>query len=289
MTSWHDLIETAALFAPVLRTAAAVGVAASCVGTFVLLRRQALLALALPQAVAVGAAVGFRLGALALPAAFEPTAAALGWPTLPPALLAAALFVVLMSSARLRAGGRHDPLLPSLYVGGLCVSLLVVAGSGQHLADLQNLYTGIDVAVDDRTERLTIPLVLAAGLLAALLWRRWLLLAQAPAAAELTGLRPARWDALFLSLLAAVVLLGMNALGTAMVLAMLFLPAAAALPWTRRIPPALLLAAGFSLAFLVGGFVLSLNLDWPLSQSVGAVGVGTVLLSHLLAAVRPGV
>ncbi len=86
-------------------------------------------------------------------------------------------------------------------------------------------------------------------------------LAQAPAAAELAGLRPPRSDALFLGLLAGVVLLGTNALGIVMVLAMLFLPAAAALPSARRLPPAMLAAVLFSLLFLLGGLVASYAME----------------------------
>ena len=50
MTPLSDLLETAVLVAPSLRTAAAIGFAASVVGVFVILRREALAALALPHA-----------------------------------------------------------------------------------------------------------------------------------------------------------------------------------------------------------------------------------------------
>jgi ABC-type Mn2+/Zn2+ transport system permease subunit len=102
----------------------------------------------------------------------------------------------------------------------------------------------------------------------------------------LAGLHPARWDALFLALLTVVVLLGTASLGTVMVLAMLFLPAATVLPWARRIPVALASAAGWSVLFLAAGFYLSNTFDWPLSQSVGGFGFAVLALSHLVARVR---
>jgi ABC-type Mn2+/Zn2+ transport system permease subunit len=275
----RDLIDLATLLAPALLTAAAVGAAAAVLGVFVILRREALAALALPQAVAVGSAIGFRLGFVALPPVI---ADHIGWPTLPPALLVTGATVMFLALAR-RSGAQHW-LLPSMYVGGLCLSILIVAGAGQHLADLQNLYVGVEVAVDEHVAEYTVPLGLAAGALTAILWRRWLLLAQAPAAAELAGLRPQRWDALFLGLVALVVLIGTNALGIAMVLSMLFLPAAAVLPWTRRLPATLLAAAVMSLCFLIGGLVLSYAVDWPLSQSVGGFGFVLVITSHALSA-----
>jgi ABC-type Mn2+/Zn2+ transport system permease subunit len=131
------------------------------------------------------------------------------------------------------------------------------------------------------------PILLIVAAICGLLWRRWLLIAQAPAAAELSGIQPARWDAGFLLLLTITVLLGTDSLGVVMVLAMLFLPAAAVLPWTRRIPAALIGAALLSLVFLAGGFYLSNVMSWPFSQSVGGVGFAIVVLLHLLALVRP--
>jgi ABC-type Mn2+/Zn2+ transport system permease subunit len=250
------------LFAPLLATAAALGIAASIGGTFVLLRREALVALAIPQVVAIGAAIGLRLG----------------WPTLPPALLMVTVAVAYLVISRRRGIGYW--LLPSLYVAGLSLSFLIIAHHGQDVADLQNLFVGIDVAVTPERAMLAVPILVTAAAACALLWRRWLLLAQAPSAAELAGLNPARWDAFFLSLLTLILLLGTDSLGVVMVLAMLFLPAAAVLPWARRIPAALVGSAFLSLLFLALGFYFSNTQNWPLSQSVGAIGFTVVLLSH---------
>ncbi|HEX8912722.1 MAG TPA: hypothetical protein VF796_10220, partial [Humisphaera sp.] len=124
-----------ALFAPTLIVAGAIGVAGAVLGTFVLLRREALVALAVPQVVAAGAAVGLRLG----------------WPTFPPAMAAAAAGLGYLVLDRRRADGSASAAsrmaVPALYVAGLCFSFLVIAGSGAHVAELQHLFTGVDVAV----------------------------------------------------------------------------------------------------------------------------------------------
>jgi ABC-type Mn2+/Zn2+ transport system permease subunit len=260
---WPRLLR---LFAPALLTAAACAIACGMLGVFVLLRRESLTALALPQVVAVGAAIGMRLG----------------WPTLPPALAAALLAVAYLAWARQRRGFAVGWNLPALYVTGLCLSFLVIANHGQDVADLQNLFTGIDVAVSPGQAALATPVLLLAGLACAVLWRRWLLLAQAPAAAELAGLRPARWHLLFLTLLAAVLLVGTSALGAVLVLALLFVPAATVLPWARRIPSALIASAIIALASTAAGFYLSNALNWPLSQSIGGVGVALLTISNAL-------
>jgi ABC-type Mn2+/Zn2+ transport system permease subunit len=253
---------------PALLTAAAVGIGASIAGTFVILRRQTLLAVSLPQIATLGAAIGLRSGL----------------PTLPPAIGCVIVALLLIALAA-RSRSTHL-LLPAIYVCGACLSILVVAGAGAELIQVQNLFTGIDVAVDAGEAMIATPVIMIAGMLIAILWRRWLLIAQSPAAAELARLRPARWDALFLSLLALILLIGTNALGATMSTSMLVLPPVTVLPWTRRIPQTLLAAIIASMVFLAGGLVTSIEMDWPLSQSVGGVGFGVFMISHLLSHAR---
>jgi ABC-type Mn2+/Zn2+ transport system permease subunit len=253
------------LFWPVLLTAAAIGVAGGVFGTFVLLRREALVALALPQVIAAGAAVGMRVG----------------WPTLPPALVAAVVALVYLAFARRRGAGATT--LPALYVAGLSLSFLIIANHGQDVADLEHLLTGVDVAVTPGRAVAVAPILLLIAAACGVLWRRWLVLAQAPAAAELAGVHPARWDAAFLALLAAALLLGTDSQGIVMVLALLFLPAATVLPWARRLPGALASAAALSLAVVAVAFVASNVMQWPLSQTVGGVGFAAFAASHAVA------
>ena len=258
-------LELIDLNGPALVAAGALALGASLVGVFVLLRRDALLALALPQAVAVGAAIGFRMQSL--------------WPIVP-ALLAAGAALGIIAWARARRA--DHVLLPTLYVGGLSLSVLVIANAASYLHEVQHLLSGADVFVTDAQAKWAACVLVPAGLLCALLWRRWLLLAQNPTAARLAGLRPALWDALFLVLLALVVVLGTSTSGILMVLALLVLPGAAVLPWVKRIPPALLASVGLALVFVAIGFVLSIEMEWPLSQSVGGVGFVAVIVSHLV-------
>lgn len=263
---WDWWEQRISFFWPVLLTSSAIGVAASVMGLFVLLRREALLALAIPQVVAVGAAVGMRLG-------MEHT--------LPPALATALAGLVFLVILKRRGGGTTS--VPALYVAGLSLSFLILAGAQAHVEELQKLFTGVDVAVYPGRALVAAPVLLVAAVAAAALWRRWLLLAQAPAAAELAGVHPARWDAAFLALLTLVLLLGTDSQGVVMVLAMLFLPAAAVLPWAKRIPGAMAAAALLSLVLVAVAFYLSNRFNWPLSHSVGGVGFVAIVISNLLA------
>ena len=253
---------------PSMHAATSLAVAGSVVGVFMVLRREALVALSMPQIVTLGAALGLRLG----------------WRTLPTALLVVAAALSLMALSRRREGTLL--LLPALYVAGVTLSILLIAGAGEHLIEVQNLFTGIDVAVGQGEALLAAAVLLVVAACCAVLWRRWLLVAQAPAAAEVAGVHPARWNAVFLVLLAAVLVLATNTVGTVLVIAMLFLPAATVLPWVPRVPHALVGAVVVGAVSVSVGFVLSVEMDWPLSHSAGGTGFAIFLMSHLLAQIR---
>src|SRR4051794_6054217 len=121
---WDWWAQRISFFWPVLLTASAIGIAASVMGLFVLLRREGLLALAMPQVVAVGAAVGMRLG-------MEHT--------LPPALATALAGLVFLVILKRRGGGTTS--VPALYVAGLSLSFLILAGAQAHVEELQKLFT----------------------------------------------------------------------------------------------------------------------------------------------------
>jgi ABC-type Mn2+/Zn2+ transport system permease subunit len=261
----HNYLELAEVFWPALLAAAALAIAGPIVGSLVILRRESLLALSIPQIVTLGAALALREG----------------WPVLSTAL--AAVGVALLMLAAWRRRDIEHLLLPALYVGGVCVSILLVTNAGAELIEVQNLFSGIDIAVGEAQAIATGAVLLAAASVCAVLWRRWLLIAQAPAAAELAGLRPIQWDGLFLCLLVIVLVLGTSASGGVMVLTMLFLPAASSLPWARRIPNAMIGGIVAAFASLVAGFVLSTELNWPLSHSAGGAGVAIFLVSNLAA------
>ncbi len=114
---------------PALVAALALAVAGGVVGVFVVLRREALVVLAMPQIVMLGAALGMRYD----------------WPELPPAIGTVAAALGLIGWFRHR--DRGDLILPALYVAGLCIAILVVSNAGAHLTEVQSLFSGVDVAV----------------------------------------------------------------------------------------------------------------------------------------------
>ena len=266
--SLADLVADWSYYWPKLLVPAALAVAGGVLGVFVLLRREGLVALVLPEATIAGASIAMLMH----------------WESrLPPAIAVTAAALLLLA---LVPRARRDGLLPALYAGGLCIPVLIIADhGGEHLNELQQIFvgTGKDAALGPEDAWRVTPVALAAALVCALLWRRWLLLAQSPTTARLARLHPLAWDLFFLALVATVVLVGVDSTGMVMVLALLFLPAAAALPWARRVPAAMALAVAIGLIDSALGFYLSNKLSWPYSQSVGGVGFVLMLLSQLAA------
>jgi ABC-type Mn2+/Zn2+ transport system permease subunit len=264
--SLRDLFANWDYYWPKLLVPAALAVGCGVIGVFVLLRREGLVALVLPEAVVTGASVAMLMH----------------WPNRLPAAVGVTC-VALLLLALVRRGAR-DALLPALYAGGMCVPFLIIADhGGEHLNELQQLFigNGKDVALGPEDARLVIPVALIAAAVCAALWRRWLLLAQSPTTARLARVHPLAWDLFFLALVATVVLVGVDSTGMVMVLALLFLPAATALPWARRVPVAMGLAVAIALVDVGIGFYLSNRLGWPYSQSVGGVGFGLMVVSQL--------
>jgi len=266
--SLHDLFATAdnwSYYWPKLLVPAALAVGCGLIGVFVLLRREGMVALVLPEAVVTGASIAMLMH----------------WESrLPPAIAVTAVALVLLALLR---GGARDALLPALYAGGMCIPFLVIADhGGEHLNELQQLFIGHDKAVAlAREDAYVIPIALLAAAVCGILWRRWLLLAQSPTTARLARVHPPTWDFVFLALVATVVLVGVNSTGMVMVLGLLFLPAATALPWARRTPAAMALAVVVALIDVAAGFYLSNRMGWPYSQSVGGVAFLLMVVSQL--------
>jgi len=249
---------------PALVAAVALAVAGGIAGVFVVLRREALMVLAMPQIVMLGAAIGLRFD----------------MPALPPALATAAAALGLIGWFRHR--DRGDLILPALYVGGLSLAILMVANAGAHLTEVQNLFCGVDVAVRTDEAIFGSAILLIAGGICGILWRRWLLFAQASIAAQLAGLHPVRWNALFLVLLGIILVVATNTVGTVMVWTLVFLPPATVLPRARSLPVAMAAAAMVGIACVVLGFALSVTMGWPFSHSVAGAGFCLFLAWHVL-------
>jgi ABC-type Mn2+/Zn2+ transport system permease subunit len=105
--------------------------------------------------------------------------------------------------------------------------------------------------------------------------------------ARALGGKPLLADLALLALLAVTIVIGVQALGNLLVVAVVVAPAACARLVTRRILPMMGVAAGIALAGSVAGLELSYHASTAAGASVAAVLVGTYLVLRAFVAIRP--
>jgi zinc/manganese transport system permease protein len=191
-------------------------------GTLLVLRRMSLVGDAMAHAVLPGAAAGFLLAGLSLPAM------SLG------GFIAALAVAALAGWVTRSTPQREDASFAAFYLIALAAGVLLVSLRGSQV-DLMRVLFGSILAVDDAA------LLLMAGTSATLLA---LAVVAAAAGGELRPRLPAqRWAArarcttcCFLVLVVANLVAGFQALGTLMAVGLMMLPAASARFWAHGLP-----------------------------------------------------
>jgi len=198
-----------------------------------------------------------------------------GWAPLPTTIaftLAAALLVAFLVE---RSPERADTLLGVVWALGMAFGVICVDLSHSYAGDLQAILFGSLLAIP-RTDLWA--LAFADLLLIAFAWRyrRGLLgLALDPEFAEVAGF-PVRWFRIALLASVSVVLL-MRVTGLVLLVALLSIPGALGVRWTRGMGRAMFLSAALAALFGLAG----LGLSWWLDLSTGACIIGVAGLTYL--------
>lgn len=245
----YDFMRRAALGCALLALGAAP------VGVLLMLRRMSLMGDAMSHAILPGAAIGYLMAGLSLPAL------TLGG-VLGGLLVAAAAGVVARHTVL-----REDAALAVFYLVSLALGVLIMSVRGTQL-DLLHVLFGSVLALDAAALALLAAVAALTLLGLALLWRPLLIECVDPA--FLRGV--SRWGALahqgFLALVVINLVAAFHALGTLMAVGMMILPAAAARLWAQRLLPMIAAAVATALAAGWLGLALSYALDWPTSPTI---------------------
>jgi len=256
--------------------AACLALAIGCgpVGTLLVLRRMSLSGDAISHAVLPGAAAGFLLYGLSLPAM------TLGG-------FLAGLGVVLLSGAVTRLTPlREDASLAAMYTIALALGVLLISVKGTSV-DLMHVLFGAILAVDDPS------LLLVAGVASVTLLG--LAVIYRPLVAECFDpefLRAARGGGsvvhlVFMSLVALNLVAGFRSLGTLMSVGLLILPATAARFWAGEVWSQSLAATLIALASGYFGLLLSYYREWPSGPAI-VLTAGACYLVSLALGTRQG-
>lgn len=223
-----------------------IGVLTAWVGTFVVLRRMAFMGAGVGHAAFGGVALGLLLG-------WDPIWTAAGF------CMLVAWGITLVTR---RGHLPTDTAIGVFFTATMALGLLLL-GQLSNTTDVFGLLFGSLLAIDAGTlVQLAVFTSLGVGALV-LFHRGFVLLAFDPEHARALGWPEAWLDYLFAALVALTVVAAIRVVGLILASALLVVPAAAALYWSRSFRQLIALAVAFGVASVVLGLALALWWDLP--------------------------
>ncbi len=257
--------------------AALIAVVCSLLGSFLILRRQALAADAISHSVLPGIVLAYLLMGTLHPLVILSGAAAAG-------LLCVLLIEWLQGRSRLKADAATGVAFTSLFALGMLLLGLFREKTGRAHLDMDGvLYGHLEVAVlgewvSTPIGPVTLPvanmfgiLVLVVGLIT-VFFRQWLVTSFHAEFATTIGLRSKLWHALLMSLTGMVVVAALESVGAVLVVGMMTLPAATARLFARRLVSQLLASVAFALLATVAGVHLAMWLNTAIAPCMAVAG-----------------
>lgn len=242
-----------------LTAAVMVGIVCAVVGTYVVLRGMAFFGDAVAHAILPGIAVGYLVGGGARQPLF--------WWALVSAVVTSLGIGAISRSTRIR----EDTAIGIIFAGMFALGVVLISTVSSYTVDLAHFLFGDILAVGAADLRLT---AIFGGLVLVVViafYKEFLVLSFDPILAATLRLPVRSFDYLLLVLIAVTIVVSLQTVGVALMVAMLVTPAASAYLLTRRLPVMMALAA--LIAALSG--VVGLYLSYFLSIASGAAIVLT--------------
>ena len=240
-----------------------VGVMCPLVGAYVVTRNLAFMGDALAHAVLPGMVLAFIVG-------FNPAIAAV--PT-------GVSVAVLVRTISRRAGLSADTSIGILFAATFALGLAMLARATTISVDMEDLLLGQILAISptDIYVSLGITVTVIVGLFAL---HHWLLFSSFdPVGSQVVGRRTNIIDYVLMVILALVIVIGIQAAGIVLVMAMLVTPAAAAYLLVRRFVTVMLVAAALGTASAVTGLYISYYFNLPAGPAMTLVASGIFVLA----------
>ena len=246
-----------------------VGVMCPVLGAYVITRGRAFMGDALAHSVLPAMVVAFLLG-------ISPFFAAV------PAGIVIAL---LMGSVARRTGISEDTSIGIIFAGMFALGLIMLSTSNNITVNIEDLLLGqvLGVSQMDVFVSLGLTALVIAGLYA--FHRQLVYTTFDPVGATVVGIRTGLVEYVLLGLLALVIVIGIQAAGIVLVMAMLITPAAAAYLLAKRFTGVMITGALIGAISAVAGLYLSFHADLPSGPSMALVATGIFAVA---AAVKKG-
>jgi zinc transport system permease protein len=230
----------------------AIAIIAPLIGSFIILRRYALLADTLAHVSLVGIAVGLALGQTSL-----------WW-----ALLFAVIAAMSMEFIRQRSHFYGESILALFLSGSLAIAVVLASATRSFNTDLLSFLFGNITTVTKGDFFLTSALSAVVLVVMLVFYREFFTSAVDAELAAASGTPARRFNALLVTLAAVTVVVAIRVVGALLIGALMVIPALTASYWARSFRTTLLLAAGISLLSVTGGLIASFHLGLASGGSI---------------------
>jgi zinc/manganese transport system permease protein len=235
-------------------------------GVFLMLRRMSLTGDAMAHAILPGAAVGFLIAGLSLPAM------TIGG-------IVAGVIVAMLAGLVTRVTAlKEDASLAAFYLLSLALGVTIVSLRGSNV-DLLHVLFGTVLALDDAALLLLAAIATVTLVTLSVLYRPLVLECVDPSFLRSVSRSGTPTHLVFLGLVVLNLVGGFQALGTLLAVGLMMLPAAAARFWSADITLMMLIATAIGIASALGGLLLSFHVELPAGPAIILVAGGAYLVS----------
>ncbi len=253
-----------------LIAAVLVGIVGSVLGTYIVLRGMAFLGDALAHTILPGVVIAFLFG----------------WPLAVGALIAGVLTALGIGALTERGGIREDTAIGVIFAGSFALGVALLSRSGSYTVDLAHFLFGNLLAVSAADLWLIASLGGLVLLSIALFYKEFLVISFDLTLATTLRLSTRFFRYLLLLLIAVTIVVSLQVVGIALMLAVLVTPAATASLLTRRLPPMMALSAALGALSGIIGLYLSFYLNIASGPAVVLVATLFFTLAYLFAPSR---
>lgn len=222
-----------------------VGIVCSVLGTYVILRGMAFFGDALAHTILPGVVVAFLLG----------------WPLAVGALIMGIVTAVGIGALSGRGMIKEDTAIGVIFAGAFALGVAMLSATGNYTIDLAHFLFGNLLGVSTADLWITLALGALVLLVIFLFYKEFLVISFDPTLATTLRLPTTFLRYLLLVLIAVTIVVALQVVGIALMLAMLVTPAAAASLLTRRLPPMMAIAAVIGAFSGAAGLYISYYLD----------------------------
>ena len=254
-----------------LMAAILVGIVCATIGTYIVLRGMAFFGDALAHAILPGVAVGYLISGGSQSVVF--------WFALATAVLTAIGIGAVSKGAQLK----EDTAIGIVFVGMFALGIALISTVRGYAVDLAHFLFGDVLGVTNQDLWLTFIFGAIVIITIILFYKEFLVLAFDPVLAATLRIPATFLNYLLFVLLAITIVVALQTVGVALMLAMLVTPPATAYLLTRRLPTMMMLAAAIGALSGVVGLYLSFYISVASGAAIVLVSTSIFLLTALFA------